>query len=183
MIDHIYNQEKFGEDWFNFKELYKFFVDSHHDESHFVEVGSWKGKSAAFMAVEIINSQKNIKFDCVDTWFGSVEHKDYLCVKNKELYDIFISNTKELNHIINPIRLPSIEAAKQYKDKSIDVVFIDACHEYKCVIEDIDAWLPKVKNGGILAGHDIHHPDVLNAVKEKLPGFYSRDECWVFEKK
>ena len=51
-------------------------VNHFTDNSHFVEIGSWKGRSASYMAVEIFNSRKNIKFDCVDTWCGSVEHLD-----------------------------------------------------------------------------------------------------------
>ena len=41
-----------------------------------MEVGSFLGKSAVFMAVEIINSGKRIKFDCIDHWKGSEEHCD-----------------------------------------------------------------------------------------------------------
>ena len=61
---------------------------------HFVEVGSWKGRSAAFMAVEIINSGKNIKFDCVDTWEGSDNESSHLTdddVIAGTLYDAFIN--------------------------------------------------------------------------------------------
>ena len=56
--------------------LYKKAVEIFPSGSHFVEVGSFLGKSAVFMAVEIINSGKRIKFDCVDHWKGSKEHRD-----------------------------------------------------------------------------------------------------------
>jgi predicted O-methyltransferase YrrM len=40
-------------------------------------------------------------------------------------------------------------------DESLDCVYIDCCHEYECVKKDLDAWMPKVKKGGIVAGHDV----------------------------
>lgn len=55
--------------------VYQEMVKQAEDGSHFVEVGSWKGKSSAYMAVEIANSGKRIRFDCVDTWGGSAEHQ------------------------------------------------------------------------------------------------------------
>ncbi|MAH48569.1 hypothetical protein CMI37_22280, partial [Candidatus Pacearchaeota archaeon] len=54
--------------WFNYQSLYTEIVNKYPSGSHFVEVGSWLGKSAAFMSVEIINSKKEIRFDCVDAW-------------------------------------------------------------------------------------------------------------------
>ena len=43
--------------------------------SHFVEVGALLGKSSSYMAVEIVNSGKDIKYDIVDHWLGSSEHE------------------------------------------------------------------------------------------------------------
>ena len=63
------------ENWFDYKKLYQSMVNHFPDNSHFVEVGSWKGRSAAFMGVEILNQGKCIQFDCVDTWLGSEEHE------------------------------------------------------------------------------------------------------------
>ena len=139
---------------------------------HFVEVGSWKGMSAAFLAVEIINSGKNIKFDCVDTWRGSAEHQTMESVINDTLYDEFINNMKPVEGYYNAIRMPSVAAAKTYQDASLDLVFIDAGHEYENVKADILAWMPKVRPGGIIAGHDYvpgYMQHVYGAVVETVP--------------
>ena len=53
-MKHFY--EQLGEQWFTYKTLYYSMVNKYPDNSHFVEVGVWKGMSAAYMAVEIINS-------------------------------------------------------------------------------------------------------------------------------
>jgi Methyltransferase domain len=187
-MEHIYENI---EGWFSFPELYKKVVEFANDGYHFVEVGTWLGRSASFLAVEIENSNKKIKFDCVDTWKGSEEHKDYEIILKDELYNTFLKNIEPVKHIINPIRMPSAEASKLYEDNSLDFVFLDAAHDYENVKLDIESWYPKVKNGGIFAGHDYGKdwPGVINAVHEFLSkksynGLDIMDEsCWGVVKK
>ena len=50
----------------------------------------------------------------------------------------------------------SVEAVKQFADGSLDFVFIDGNHTYDFVKEDITLWTPKVRSGGIVAGHDFY---------------------------
>ena len=64
-MDHFY-EDVYGFSQVDLFALYKKMVDRFDSGSHFVEVGAFLGRSAVFMAVEIINSGKNIKFDCVD---------------------------------------------------------------------------------------------------------------------
>jgi predicted O-methyltransferase YrrM len=77
-----------------------------------------------------------------------------------------------------------LDACKLYQDNSLDFVFIDASHEYQDVKEDIINWLPKVKIGGIIAGHDIGSPEVGKAVVEvlnKVSAAFEYD-VWYFKK-
>jgi cephalosporin hydroxylase len=186
-MEHFY--QNIGEDWFTYPNLYKDMIYKYGDGSHFVEVGCWKGRSAAFMAVEIINSGFNIKFDCVDTWEGSVEHQHIDEIINKNLYDVFLQNTKSVNKIINPKKMDSLTAAKEYENESLDFVFIDASHEYEDVLNDIKSWMPKVKVGGTIAGHDYydknHMAGVFHAVNELFPNknFILSESCWIHTKK
>jgi predicted O-methyltransferase YrrM len=187
ITEHFYQKI---DGWFTFPDLYRHVVKLANQEAHFVEIGSWMGRSTSFMAVEIINSNKNIKFDCVDTWEGSPEHLENLQVKQNILFDTFLDNIKPVNHVVNPVRLTSTEASKLYADNSLDFVFIDANHSYEFVKDDINAWYPKVKKGGILAGHDYNRSwqGVIQAVDEFiLKHNYSleinSEQCWGITKR
>lgn len=48
----------------------------------------------------------------------------------------------------------TVDAAKYVEDNSVDFVYVDARHDYCGVMEDITAWYPKLRTGGIMAGHD-----------------------------
>jgi len=52
------------------------------------------------------------------------------------------------------IRKTSMEALEDIKDNSLDFVFIDGDHNFKHVAEDIFEWSKKVRDGGVVAGHD-----------------------------
>lgn len=69
------------------------------------------------------------------------------------------------------VRESSLEAVAHFDDEVFDFVFLDADHSYEGLKADIQAWLPKVKPGGYLCGHDYHNkanpkPGVDKAVDE-----------------
>lgn len=81
----------------------------------------------------------------------------------------------------------SMDAALMFADETFDFVFIDGNHWYDYVVMDIEAWLPKVKKGGILAGHDYVDKvncGVIRAVDELLPGreVNLKAKVWWFKK-
>jgi predicted O-methyltransferase YrrM len=171
--------------WFNFQDIYDHVVNLGKDGDHFVEVGAWKGQSAAYMAVSIVNSGKNIKFDVVDTWLGSAEHQTDDLVITDSLYNHFLENLKPVEAYYTPVRMTSLEAAALYADESLDFVLLDASHAYEDVKADIQAWLPKIKSGGILAGDDYQHEwqGVMDAVTEMIPEPLIFGWCtWVYQK-
>ncbi len=51
------------------------------------------------------------------------------------------------------------QAAERFDDGFFDWIYIDANHRYEPVCQDILAWWPKVKLGGVLSGHDFIRPD------------------------
>lgn len=75
--------------------------------------------------------------------------------KDDDTFLSFLTNTKSaLMKSILPVRLPSHSAASLFSNGFFDVVFIDADHAYSQVTRDIRLWLPKVRRGGVLCGHD-----------------------------
>jgi hypothetical protein len=151
--------------WFDFGDLYRQWVDQLTDGCHIVEVGAFKGKSTAFLATEIANSGKRIQFDTIDTWQGSPEHADDPDVREGRLYETFLSNIAPVADYVRPRRLPSVEAAQTYPDGSLDAVFLDGDHSTQAVVDDCQAWWPKLKPGGVLAGHDRDWPTVARGAK------------------
>lgn len=51
-------------------------------------------------------------------------------------------------------KMSSIEASKLFSNEFFDLIYIDADHTYDAVKNDLYAWYPKLKSGGILSGHD-----------------------------
>ena len=172
-MDHISVE---SEDWFSFSRLYDELIKLVPDNGVVVEVGCWKGKSTAYLAVAAFNTGRSIRVWGVDTWLGSPEHGG-----QPDLYETFCQNMRPIWHLFTALRRPSVEAAKGFVDASIDFVFIDAAHDYKNVKADIAAWTPKVKKGGVIAGHDYMcgWPGVDRAVAEAFNHVDFQDNCWV----
>jgi len=80
------------------------------------------------------------KILCVDLW------------GNKPIYEECQQRLNKPN--FEMIRMPSLTAASMITDGILDFVYIDANHFYEHVKADIAAWYPKVRSGGIFAGHD-----------------------------
>lgn len=68
----------------------------------------------------------------------------------------------------------SLEMSDRVPDKSLGLVYLDACHLFQCVLQDLEAWLPKLVRGGIMAGHDYLNPNygVNQAVTQFCEGKY-----------
>ncbi len=64
------------------------------------------------------------------------------------------SNLKRFSHITEFLRMYTSEAAKLVPDNSLDYIYVDARHDYCGVREDLRTWWPKLRMGGIFAGHD-----------------------------
>lgn len=156
--------------WFSFKGVYDEAVKraSVEEKSTFVEIGAWKGKSTAYMAVEVINSRKPILFYTVDHWLGSDEpaHKQDPDVQAGQLYEVFKRNLKSVLKDIYPMRMSSTQAAKYFKNGSVDFLFLDGGHDYDSVKNDLKYWLPKMKLNGVIAGDDFNWTGVKKAIFE-----------------
>lgn len=81
------------------------------------------------------------------------------------------------------LKKDTVEAAQIIPDGILDFVFIDACHETEAVKADIRAWLPKLREGGYMMGHDRSWPSVQKALDELCPGYETgADSVWYIAK-
>lgn len=129
-----------------------------------VEVGCHAGQSAACLGVELMRWSwlAGAKLDLVDLFGWGVSPEQVR------------ATLAPIAPVLGEIRQgDSAATAALYVDSSLDMVFIDADHSYAAVARDIDAWLPKVKPGGIIAGHDfcLEFPGVIQAVTERFEEF------------
>jgi len=182
-MEHFYQNV---EGWFNYPDMFKFAVDSAPQKAHFVEIGTWKGQSSAFLAVEIINSGKDIKLDCIDNFTGSIIEPGQMFDPDNRagrLLEVFKENMRPVVGHYEAIKGDSTESASLYEDGSLDFVFIDASHDYESFKKDLFAWFPKVKVGGLISGHDFAdpYPGIMKAVRDHLADEHvgvTPSTCW-----
>lgn len=141
-----------------------------------IEVGVWKSDTTKKV---LKHAHQLIKeYWAVDPWevmgpdHGRMSRKDteewaemhYYCCR---LMTMYFSNLRIL-------KLESSYAANLFKDGYFDIVFLDANHHYRHVLADINLWLPKVKKGGVLVGHD--YGNHWYGVKRAVDELFSLDE-------
>jgi len=138
--------------------------------SVFVEVGAWKGRSTAYMAVEIANSGKPIEFYVIDTWDGSdeLEHMKDLDCRDGRLFSVFCENMARggVLDLIYPVRMKSVIAAKLFGGAKTPLfVFLDGSHEFEDVSSEIHEFVKRMHRlGAVIGGHDYDWPGVRQAV-------------------
>ncbi len=118
------------------------------------EVGSWKGFSTSVLARTV--AQWNGSVFAVDHWQGNEGTDNETLAQTYDIYSIFRRNMIVLGvwHIVHPLVMDSQRASSIFADGILDMVFLDGDHRYEFIKNDIISWLPKLREGGILCGHD-----------------------------
>jgi len=145
------------------------FIKTIPKETVMVEIGCYAGEASELFA------QKVKKLYCVDIWMSNKHLGSFKGVENA-----FDRVVEKYPNKITKLKGTSLEYAKWFKDSYFDLVYIDADHRYEAVCADIRAWLPKVKKGGTITGHDFYW-GVSKAVIEVLgkPDRIFSDTTWV----
>lgn len=121
------------------------YFEQHRQLNKGVEVGSYKGE----FAKEILKKW-NGKLYLIDIWNNhSFNQDDYINII-KNCTDNISSNEERCFMI----RSTSSNAVELFNDQSLDFVYIDANHKYEYVKQDLELWFPKLRKGGVFAGHD-----------------------------
>ncbi|RJR28663.1 class I SAM-dependent methyltransferase [Candidatus Microgenomates bacterium] len=127
----------------------------HFNELRF-KSGAEIGVSVGEFAAVLCETIPDLKYYGIDLW----PKREHLAEAKKRL--------KPYNASF--VRATSLEAAKRFKDNSLDFVYIDADHRFDFVVQDIISWTKKVRKGGIVAGHDYHASGTCG-VKPAVDGY------------
>lgn len=122
--------------------------------SSVVEIGCWKGRSAAALGQACLNTWT------VDTFKGSPSELNAAHAEavNGNLMQEADANIDNLPVIILP--MSSLEASRKFRE--VDMVFIDGEHTFEAVLMDLICWAPKAKK--LLCGHDWDFEGVTKAL-------------------
>lgn len=136
-----------------------------------VELGSFCGKSSYILAN--IAKYKRGELYCVDVFipnFDGIATPPEVAMKSLSEHVLipFYDHTKLIADF-------TANAGKWFSGE-VDFLFIDADHSYDGVKQDLEEWLPKLKNGGYVAFHDYFNnafPGVKQAVDEHTVGWHN----------
>jgi len=148
-----------------------------------VELGSFQGRSSVVIASVL---PPGGMLYCVDHFKGSLEHQGNE-FKLDDLLSKFTSNIKN-HHVDDKIALlvmDTLQAANEFEMESVDLLFVDASHDYESIRADILYWYSKLKVGGLLVCHDYstYWPGVREAIESlQLEGQVLADSLWSHQK-
>ncbi len=138
-----------------------------------IEVGSWLGKSTIYLALGCQVSGQGV-VHAVDTFGGNPGKEEMYTapLKNGEtIYQRFQKNIQlaGIADYVKAYPMTSRQARKKIKTLA-RLVFIDACHDYEAVKDDIQLWADSVSSHGYLVFHDYssEFPQTVAAIKEEL---------------
>jgi len=153
----------------NCKGLYDMMKEISKPDFTMVEIGSFAGVSSMLFA------EMCSKVFCVDRWIGYSE----VDIQKVSLAELKFNQVCKQYANISKMKMDSVTAAGLFQDASLDIVYIDGGHDYDSVITDLVTWIPKIKKGGWITGHDIDI-DVRIAVEEIIGTNYKTytDSSW-----
>jgi len=171
------------EGWFNYHQTFNFLINTIPENGHFAECGAWFGKSSSYLCDTISTHRPDITVHIIDSWQASEDEIQMSeIVRSIDVYQAFLENMGDRKY--KHIKALSVDAAQQFTDSFFDVIFIDMCHLYEYVKQDIEVWYPKLKTNGYMAGHDFSRPSVRQAVADKFSSgvWSSAGDCWIVQK-
>jgi len=119
------------------------------------KIGAEIGVKEGGFSLKLCKGIPNLELYCIDAWhryLGSKERRDEV---QEARYNLCVERLAK-PYGAELIRKLSLDAVKDFRDESLDFVFIDANHKFDYVMEDIIEWSKKVRKRGIVSGHDYY---------------------------
>jgi hypothetical protein len=117
------------------------------------KVGAEIGVYQGHYSMVICKNNPDLKMFCVDPWRAYYYYSQTSDEQQEGFFKIAQQNLEPFKNV-EYVRKTSMEAVKDFKDESLDFVYIDGLHDFDNVMLDLIHWAPKVRNGGIVSGHD-----------------------------
>ena len=144
-----------------------------------IEIGSYAGESSELFAQNFNN------VICIDPYIDDYDVNDITCAHApmSEVRKVFEERISPYSNI-SLIPLLSDDAVNVLiEDKKFDFIYIDGMHTYEQIKKDITNYLPLIKEGGFIAGHDFHpvYQGIIDGVRELLgePDAIFQDTSWI----
>lgn len=158
------------------------YINKHNEtkQMSMVEIGSYVGDSTKVFAESF---GKVISIDPYVNGYDPLDASSFTHPMS-QVYLQFKQNVLDRYPTVHHIQTTSEQAAKQFKNESIDFAYLDGDHRGFAVSNDMGWWLPKIKRGGWIGGHDYDNrknaPDVKAAVdKYFIPDKTFKDTSWL----
>jgi len=116
-------------------------------------IGAEVGVEQGVYSEELCRANPDLKLYAVDAWKAYKGYRDHTTQQKLEAFYESAKNRLE-GYNCELVRKFSMDAVKDFKDRSLDFVYIDANHDFQNCTNDIAEWSKKVKIGGIISGHD-----------------------------
>ena len=140
--------------------------------------GAEIGVQEGIYSEHILKTWKGSTLFSIDAWqnFDAGEYIDISNRPDDQQILLYANTTLRLRpfgeHSI-VWRMTSEQAAHAMPDNTLDFCFIDADHRYEAVKQNIELWLPKIKSGGIICGHDyVKDGNIYNKADGSLIGLF-----------
>jgi len=116
-------------------------------------VGAEIGTERALFARRLCHVNPQLKLYCVDPWQAYKGYREHVSQPKLDgFYDLAKARLAPYNATL--VRKFSVDASRDFKDESLDFVYVDGNHNLLHVIQDLWYWVPKVRVGGLVCGHD-----------------------------
>ncbi len=117
-------------------------------------IGAELGVRRGELSSSLVSNNPELKMFCVDLW----DHHESFNELNphESNFKSYLDNISGLEDRITTLKKLTTEACDDIENDSLDFIFLDATHTYNALKLDILSWLPKVKKGGLISGHDYH---------------------------
>jgi len=162
------------------REALGFWLNAHNLLGTGAEIGCAEGR----FSTTILASWRGAKLLMVDPW-KNLDSEEYPQKHDQVDFEAWYLRCQELaqrDPRVVLVRKKSVDAANDIENWSLDFAYIDAAHDYRNVMLDLDAWFPKVKPGGLLCGHDFddrNPPESCNEVMSAVTR-WMREHAIVF---